>query len=109
MESVDALPVRGFRVPQDYSEALRWYHMAADRGYANSQFNLGLMYYLGADVPQNYVLAHMWFNLSAAHFPASGNELRLRAVAMRDRLARNAMTPAQIAEAQRLAREWNPK
>jgi hypothetical protein len=43
----------------------------------------------------------MWFNLSAANGEKQGAELR-------DALARR-MTPAQIAEAQKLARQWKPK
>ncbi len=46
---------------------------------------------------QNYILAHMWLNLAGAHGNAG-------ALANRDHLARM-MTPAQIAEAQRLAQE----
>ena len=55
----------------------------------------------GPGVPQDYVRAHMWFNLAAAPgYPG--------AAAKRDSIAAN-MTPAQIAEAQKLAREWQPK
>ena len=50
---------------------------------------------------QDYVLAHMWFNLSAAQGDADATKNR-------DRVA-GKMTPARIAEAQRLAREWKPK
>ena len=46
----------------------------------------------------------MWFNLAAAR----GGEDRDAAVEFRDRAAK-LMTPDQIAEAQRLAREWKPK
>ena len=49
----------------------------------------------------DYVMAHMWVNLSAAQ----GHK---KAVKARDILAKK-MTPDQIAEAQRLAREWKPK
>ena len=52
-------------------------------------------------MPQDYVRAHMWFNLSAAQ----GNQ---DAAKNRDNIAKR-MTPAQIAEAQKLAREWQPK
>jgi hypothetical protein len=52
-------------------------------------------------VPQDYALAHMWYNLTAA----SGWQLAARS---RERVAKQ-MTPAQIAEAQKLAREWKPK
>jgi uncharacterized protein len=51
-------------------------------------------------MPQDYVYAHMWFNLSAA----LGNQT---AALNRDRVVR-LMTPAQIAEAQKLARDWKP-
>jgi len=98
----------GRGVPQDDAEALKWYRKAADQGYARAQNNLGLIYDNGQGVPQDYVQAHMWFNLAAARSPASQTEMRDRAVKNRDRVAAK-MTPAQIAEAQRLAREWKPK
>ena len=88
----------GEGVAQDYAEAVRWYRLAAEQGYANAQINLGGMYYNGEGVPQDYVQAHMWSNLAAAQGNAN-------AVANRD-IAASLMTPAQIAEAQRLAREW---
>ena len=47
------------------------------------------------------VQAHMWFALAAAQGDESAGKHR-------DRLATK-MTPAQLAEAQRLAREWRPK
>ena len=90
----------GQGVPQDYAEAVKWYREAADQGNARAQFNLGIMYAEGQGVPQDYVRAHMWFNLSAAQ----GDQ---NAAKNRDIAARR-MTPAQIAEAQRLAREWKP-
>jgi TPR repeat protein len=60
------------------------------------------MYANGHGVPQDYVLAHMWFNLAAA------TGMVETAAADRDMVAAK-MTPAQIAEAQKLAREWKPK
>ncbi len=88
-------------VPQDYAEAVGWYRKAAAQGYAKAQYNLGLMYENGEGVPQDYAQAHMWFNLAAAQ----GDE---EAKNFRDDLAKR-MTSEQIAEAQRLAREWKPK
>ncbi len=64
------------------------------------------MYGTGQGVPQDYVQAHMWFNLAAAGSPAG--EVRDKAAMIRNTVAK-LMTPAQIAEAQRLAREWNPR
>ena len=93
-------------VTQDYAEAVRWFRLAAERAHARAQHNLGFMYENGQDVTQDYVQAHMWFNLTAAHLPLG--EEREMAVRNRDKAAK-LMTPDQIAEAQRLAREWQPK
>jgi len=97
----------GQGVPQDKAEAAEWFHRAADLGEARAQYNLGLFYAQGtAGVPDN-VSAHMWFNLAAAHFPASATDDRDAAVNYRDLVERK-MTRDQIAEAQKLAREWKP-
>ncbi|MDG1942636.1 MAG: tetratricopeptide repeat protein [Halioglobus sp.] len=90
----------GQGVPQDYAQAVTWYRKAADQGHAAAQYNLGLRYGEGQGVPQDYVQAHMWSNLATA----SGDQ---DAITNRDRVA-GMMTPAQIAEAQKLAREWKP-
>lgn len=31
-------------IPQDYSEAVKWYRLAAEMGSAGAQANLGMMY-----------------------------------------------------------------
>jgi len=107
---------KGEGVPQDYTEAARWYRKAANEGDAVAQFNLGQMYskgegviqtnlgnmyVLGWGVTQDYVQAHMWYNLAAAQGQKDAGKWR-------DSLAEK-MTPAQIAEAQTLARYWKPK
>jgi uncharacterized protein len=97
----------GQGVPQDYAEAAKWYRLAADQGDAQAQYNLGLSYARGEAGQADNVSAYMWFNLAAAHFPASDTR-RSAAVTSRDLLA-NKMTPDQIAEAQKRAREWKPK
>ena len=76
---------------------------AADPENAAAQFNLGVKYATGQGVPQDYVQAHMWFNLAASR---STGEMREDAVERRDQIA-NEMTPDQLADAQRLAREWD--
>ncbi len=96
----------GFGVAQDYVEATKWFRLAAEQDIALAQFQLGYMYANGQGVPQDYVLAHMWFNLAAARMPPG--EKRDKAVSNRE-LAEERMTPDQLAEAQRLAREWKPK
>jgi uncharacterized protein len=90
----------GRGVAQNDAEAAKWYHMAADQGHVHAQHNLAVMQLHGRGVLQDYVLAHMWFNLAASR----GHE---EAVSGRDAVAAR-MTPDQIAEAQRMAREWKP-
>lgn len=90
----------GEGVPQSDAEAVKWYRLAAERGHSGGQNLLGDMYRNGKGVPPDPVRAHMWFSLSAAQ----GNQL---AVKNRDMVA-GGMTPAQIAEAQKLASEWKP-
>ena len=94
---------KGWGVPQDYAQAVVLYRQAGERGNAGAQSNLGLMYEHGQGVPQDYISAHMWLNLAASR--AMGTETRDLAAKNRDMLAAK-MTPAQIAEAQRLASEW---
>jgi uncharacterized protein len=67
---------------------------------------LGELYELGLGVPRDYVQAYKWFNLAVVSFPA-GDERDLFAES-RDFLATR-MTPEQIAEAERLAREWQER
>ena len=90
----------------DYATALREWRPLAEQGNAASQALLGGMYGLGRGVPQDYVQAHVWINLAVSNLPPGMN--RDRAVKSRDLLAKS-MTPAQISEAQKLAREWKPK
>jgi len=104
-DNLGLLYAQGKGVPQDYAEAVKWYRLAAEQGNASAQHNLGVMYSHGQGVPQDYVLAYMWLNLAASRYPPS--ERRYNAVASKAWLAKH-MTPNQIAEAQRLARDWRP-
>ncbi len=77
-------------------------HETSDIGIAGSAsdalFELGLMHCAGRDVEMSLVDAHKWFNLAAMR----GNQEAKR---YRMEIARE-MSKAQIAEAQRRAREW---
>jgi TPR repeat protein len=97
----------GWGAPQDYAEALKWFRRAAAQGYRAAQTHLGVMYRDGEGVQKDYVQAHMWFNLAAAA-SRYGSYEEGRAAEERDKIA-SKMTPAQIAEAQKLASEWEPK
>ena len=76
----------------------------AEQGDAKTQVSLGFMYRDGEDVPQDDVLAHMWFNLAASRAPTRG--LRELTVGNLLRLEGN-LTPDALNEAQRLALEWD--
>ena len=58
-------------------------------------------------VPQDYVQAHKWFNLAAAATDKDGFFAE-RGAEEREFVA-SQMTPAQIAEAHRLASVWQKK
>jgi hypothetical protein len=92
-------------MPQDYTEAAKWLNMAAEQGNASAQMMLGVMYEKGQGVPQDYVQAHKWYSLSAS---IATGVLRGMAEDNREGVAEH-MTPEQIAEAERLAREWTAK
>ena len=89
---------RGEGVPEDDAEAVRWYRLAAEQGDALAQASLGFMYGNGDGVPVDLVFAYMWFDLSAAQGieTAQNNQERIERFITRE----------QIAEAQRLSREW---
>ena len=70
---------------------------AAEDGVADAEYDVALMYATGLGAPQDNVLAHMWFNLAALH----GNR---RARDERSDIAYD-MSEAEVATAQRLARE----
>jgi TPR repeat protein len=95
LEDADAAVKR-----RDYATAVRLIRPLAEQGDANAQYTLGVFYDNGLGVPQDRTRSYMWFDLSAAQ----GRE---GAAAFRDLIARR-MTPVQIAEAQKLAREWKP-
>jgi TPR repeat protein len=121
----------GKGVQQDYTEAVKWYRKAADQNLAIAQSNLGSLYSDGHGVPQDcaeamkwyrraadasdpsaqsrdYLQAHKWYSLALSSLPSWQAGLRAEIIKSRDSVEAN-MTPEQIAEAQRLAREWKPK
>jgi uncharacterized protein len=79
-------------------DALTQFEVDAKQGRADALYNLGLAYSTGQGVSVDYVAAHKWFNLAAMR----GSDL---AKSWRAQISRE-MNSSQIAEAQRLAREW---
>lgn len=113
-------------MPGNAQEAAKWYRFAAEQGLSVAQSSLGNLYSKGDGVPQDYMLAYFWLNVSTApaspltidgEQPAPGvqnaaavanEKFQTLARDLRDSIAK-LMTPAQIAEAQRLSREFKPK
>lgn len=93
--------LQGNGAPQSAQMALVWFNKAAEQEEGLAFAKIGGIYARGRGVLQDFIQAHMWYNLGAAH----GD---LKAAEARDALAPQ-MSPTQIAEAQRLAREWRPK
>ncbi len=94
--------VRGDGVPQDDAQALAWLRKAAEQGDVRAQNNVGFMHATGRGVPRDNVEAYKWLTLAASRVTG---EDKPRFEEARDTLAKQ-MTPAQLAEAQRLAGEW---
>jgi len=91
----------GLGVNQDFKESAKWYRLAAAKGYATAQYNLGIMYRDGKGMDQDILASHMWLNIARKNGIDDGSMDK-------DELEEN-MTPDQIAEAQKLAREWMEK
>ena len=90
-------------VPRDYAESLYWCHRAADKGSSAAQFSVGQYYFdgLGYGFKRDYVRAYIWFSRASSQ----GYE---DARYMIERLE-DEMTPLEVDEAKRLARDWQPR
>jgi hypothetical protein len=107
-------PSEAFR--RGYNNALQ----GAEQGDGGAQFTVGSMYADGRGVKRDHIQAYMWLTLAAASsedqimkMPAHLRDLGAKemkrwkeeAITICDSIAKK-MTPVQIADAQRLAREW---
>jgi len=85
-------------VGKNLHRAAAWYKAAAEQGLPDAQLNLGLMYLAGRGVDRMMVLAHMWLAI-AREF---GDNRAVEALS----LAEQGMSPLQIEQAERLAKQW---
>ncbi|HEY3901858.1 MAG TPA: tetratricopeptide repeat-containing serine protease family protein [Chthoniobacter sp.] len=92
---------RGNGVTKDEVEAARWYHLSASQGHPGAQLSLGLAYLSGDGVPRDYILGYSWVNLAAANGVVAAKDL-LPAI-------EHHLTLDQVAEAQRISREFHPQ
>lgn len=95
------LYIDGLGVPQDFGQAVSWFERSAQQDYAKAQLNLGALYASGKGVKRDYVQAYKWLNVCAA----KGEQ---KCVAQRDLVAEK-LKPKQLATAQRLASQFQPK
>src|SRR5438309_10370783 len=67
--------MNGTQVPQDYTEAAKWYRKAAAQGSADAEFGLGFLYEQGKGVPQDYrqAVAHYTTAAKRGHATAQNN------------------------------------
>jgi len=91
----------GEGVAKNNVEAVKWYRKAAEQNDADAQYWLGLCYANGEGVPEDDVEAYKWTLLAAAQ----GNEDAKQGMTT----MKNWMTREQIAEGQKLAREFKPQ
>lgn len=93
--------IKGNGVEKDEVEGVRWSRRAAEQGYAPAQGLLGWCYGDGKGVVKDLVQAYKWIYLAATQ----GDKGSFKWCSEAERF----MTPAQIAEAQRLSREFRPR
>jgi TPR repeat protein len=85
----------GQGVLQDYKEAVKWTKKAAEQGFTKAQSWLGFYY---TAILKDFVTAHMYLNIAATNGDKKAIEMRSKVIEM--------MSPSELKEAQKLAREW---
>lgn len=103
----------GQGLPENFTEAARWYRKAAMQGNARAQFDLGQLYLFGSGVPQDNIEVFKWMDIAAfgtepgdsARWPAESNWDRVYAVEMR-RLVSLTLSADELTEAYRRISEF---
>jgi TPR repeat protein len=94
--------LEGEKTPERFAEAARWFHLAAEQNHVPSQLRLASMHALGLGVPQDPVMAYMWYKIASA---TSGRPLPTDEMNRFRFVARN-LSVAQQANADRKVDEW---
>ena len=92
---------KGEGVAKDYVEAVKWFRKAAEQNDTQAQYNLGVCYDNGQGVAKDYVVAYKWSLLSAGQGDDGAGKLVT--------ILEYRMTREQIAEGQKLARDFKPR
>jgi hypothetical protein len=88
----------GEDVKQDYTEAVRWFNLAADQGHILAQATLGAYYWAGRGVPQDLTKAYYWSVLAQA---GGDQASKYRVAVLTSRMSRS-----QVLAAQQQADDW---
>jgi TPR repeat protein len=88
----------GEEVQQDYTEAVRWFTMAAEQGHILAQATLGAYYWAGRGVPQDLTKAYYWSVLAQA---GGDQASKYRVAVLASRMSRS-----QVLAAQQQANDW---
>ncbi len=91
----------GFRVGQDYAEAIKLYQKAALQGHTQAQINLGALCAKGLGTEKNLTMAYMWFTIANSD-PEKANYITTQLI---DNL-KAGMTTEQINEGDEKAKYW---
>lgn len=90
--------IDGAGLAKNAAVGAEWIRKAAEQGHARAQYGLGACYLEGTGVPKDEVLGYMWTMLAADQWDE-------RAIKDKSTLDRS-LSPKQIAEGERLAKEW---
>ena len=91
----------GWGVPEERSEAARWFRAAALQGDAMAQAHLARLYFEGLGVGQDYTEAYAWISTAAVQGYVGAEEKRQALLAK--------MTPSDVERAEALARGYQKK
>jgi len=88
----------GEDVPQNDTQAVRWFLRAAEQGHVTAQATLGAYYWAGRGVPSDLSKAYFWSALALAQGDENSKS-RLEGLASQ-------MTQAQVSAARQQAEVW---
>jgi hypothetical protein len=94
----------GTGVPKDIPEGLRLIRKAAEEGFGPAQNAIGVCYLKGTGVTKDYVQAYKWLNLASAAGDERADDAHINLAS-----AERFLTPEQVTEGQKLAREFKPR
>lgn len=83
----------GLGKDRNHKVAMQWFEKSAVSGYADAEYNLGVMYENGESVKKDYVTAYKWFYLAKEN-GNSHAKIRMQAMAEEHKLFPNQMKRA---------------